>query len=75
MFVLPFKGFDAIDSKVFLPIITGIPHVVFLKNFMSFGNFHNNALPSPMALSSDAATTIDIYMLLIYIAIGALMAG
>jgi hypothetical protein len=50
------------DANVFLPMITTIPQVRFLKNFMSLGNFHNRALPPPMALSSAAATTSEISM-------------
>jgi hypothetical protein len=75
MLSLPFKGFEDIDSKVFLPMMTGMPQVVFLKNFISLGNFHNKAFPSPIAWSSAAATTIDIIMFFIYTATGAFIAG
>jgi hypothetical protein len=77
MLILPGNGLEAIDSKVFLPMMTGIPHVRFLKNFMSLGSFHNNALFWPMALFSEAATTNEIIMIikLNYTATGALIPG
>ena len=46
------------DSYVFLPIITGEPVVVFLKNFMSSEICHRRALSLPMALLSAIATII-----------------
>lgn len=59
MLILPGSGLDPIDSKVLRPITTGIPHVRFLKNRMSLGNFHMRSLLAPMELSSPAATTTE----------------
>ena len=75
--ILPGKGLEAIEAKVFLPMMTGIPQVRFLKNFMSLGSFQSSALSSPMALFSEAATTNEMIMIsrLNYTATGALIPG
>ena len=59
---LPGNGLEPIDPKVFLPMMMGIAHVRFLKNFMSLGSFQSSALSRPMALFSEAATTNEIIM-------------
>src|SRR5690606_28950093 len=53
------SGFP-MESKVFLPIMTGCPEVRFLKCFKSFGKCQINSLLLPMTLFSDFATTIVI---------------
>src|SRR5436305_4563150 len=54
------------DSKLFLPIITGIPHVLFLKYLKSLGRLHGRLLFIPITLFSDAATIwesmVDIFI-------------
>src|SRR6478736_1676324 len=62
IFTLPGSGLLT-ASKVFLPITTTIPQVVFLKNFRSFVKCQSNWLSLPMALFSEAATTSDIIIL------------
>ena len=57
IFFLPLNGLLPIDSKVFLPIATGIAQVTFLKYFISLGKCQSNSLFLPMALFSAAATT------------------
>src|SRR6201996_2827410 len=53
---LPGSGSPARASKVFRPMTTGIPQVVFLKNFMSLGRCQRSLLSLPMALLVLAAT-------------------
>src|SRR5450755_4879302 len=62
MLNLPASGLFPNASYVFLPMISGKPQVVFLKNRISSGRFHNIWLFFPMALFSEAATIIDSVM-------------
>jgi hypothetical protein len=59
LFLLPLKGFPN-DSKVFLPITTGMPQVVFLKNFKSLGKCHGSLLSLPITLFAEAARRKEI---------------
>src|SRR5580698_708600 len=52
----PGSGSPARASNVFRPMTTGIPHVVFLKNFISLGKCQSNLLSLPIALLVLAAT-------------------
>src|SRR5437660_8754090 len=58
-FILPGKGLSR-DSYVFRPITTGIPQVLFLKNFRSLGKYQGILFFFPITLFSVAATTWDI---------------
>jgi hypothetical protein len=52
------------DSKVLLPIITGMAQVVFLKNRVSFGRCQTNWFCLPIILFSEAAATSVITIVL-----------
>src|SRR6185312_1358842 len=55
IFILPGKSFFK-DSKVFLPMITGMLHVLFLKYLKSLGRRQGRFPSLPIILFSEAAT-------------------
>src|SRR6185312_16505686 len=57
--ILPGRSFLS-DSYVFLPIITGIRQVLFLKYLKSFGILQGKPFFIPMMLFSEAATMCEI---------------
>jgi len=74
--VRPDKG-DFIDSKVFLPMMTGLPMVELIKCFMSLGRRHGNPLSLPITPLVDIAQIKEISKFNIsnQTAIGALIPG
>lgn len=59
------RNFSGMDSQVFRPMITAffleeeaVYDVIFLKNFMSVGNFHGSCPSFPIPMLRVAATTI-----------------
>src|SRR3989344_3916788 len=69
IFFLLGSGFP-IDSKVFLPIITGLPEVIVLNLFKSAESFHGNLLLIPITLFFPIAAIneIIIFKILLFFA-------